>query len=107
MAPSATVASTVLPLQMVAAEMPMPTFAPLDTLMPPARTASLDLSLAVTLTFAPLTSLAPLWPSSSLPTMLARVVAWLTSALIAPEMDFSVLSPDTAPEMDCTASLPL
>ena len=100
-------AFTSLPLQMVAADMPMPVAAPLETLMPPARIASLDLSVAVTLTFAPLTSLAPLWPSSSLPTMLARVVAWLTSALIAPEMDFSVLSPDTAPEMDCTASLPL
>ena len=75
LAPSATVASTVLPLQMVAAEMPMPTFAPLDTFMPPARTASLDLSLAEMVT-------AP--PSSTLPVKLAVVVAWLTTTASRP-----------------------
>ena len=81
---SPSLASTSLPLQMVAEDMPVPMEAPEEALMPPARSAILLLSLAVTLTFAPSTLLARLPSSVSLPWMMALLVAWLTAVLIAP-----------------------
>ena len=63
----------------------MPTEAPEEALMPPARSAILLLSLAVTLTFAPSILLAWRFPAPSYaPWMMALLVAWLTAVLIAP-----------------------
>ena len=77
--------------------MPMPTLLPLDTLSPPARAASLLLSVASMVTLPPVMFLPFAFTADSAPD---------TTTLIAPPIDMSESLPATLPASACAASLP-
>ena len=81
----------------------MPTLEPLLRLRPPARAASLDLSVASTVTFAPeIFRFCPAVP----PPISTLDSPWLTTTLTAPAREILESAPATDPARDWAASLP-